>query len=1101
VRLNFSKQPNSAMQQRKLAAIMLSNIIVYTVLLGSNVNNLFIPQFRYPARRFWILFLVLNTLWQTEMNAQEIVVKGQVTTSEDYTRLPGVNVVIKGTAYGTITDKDGNYTIDVPDSETVLVFSSVGFTTHETRVGSRTVIIIPMVPETLVLKEVVVVGYGTQQKLTVTGAVVGVKGKELVKSPAIDITNSLAGRMAGVQVIQDEAAPGFDGAEVKIRGNNTLGDNSPLVVIDGIPDRDGGFGRLNPQDIESIFILKDASAAIYGARAANGAIIVTTYRGKTGKPIVNFDFNQGWAQPTIIPEMSNSVEYASMINEHRIYNSVPVNEWDAAWESIQSTGVYQSPTPGIAFLSVPYSPQSMELYANGQDPWGHPDTDWFAEGFQKWAPQSRYDIQLSGGAKRIRYFASVGYLDQDAYYKNSATFYRQYSTRVNLDADISNWFKIDFGLLGRREDRNLGTHGYKRVFGGLLRATPTRIAIWPTGEPGPAVNGENPIVIATNEPGYYRQLTDFFQSNGKLIISQPWIKGLKLELSGAVDYRIGTSKLWEVPWELYHMVGRNPDDSTGILEPQVNTTFTDPRLTQSYRNALNTNLTAILSYDHTIGRVHRINALLGVTKEIFRGNDFSAFRRKFISTAIDQFSAGGSDLQNTGGGAFERARLGYYGRAQYDYMKKYLFEFIFRYDGSYIFPENKRFGFFPGILAGWNISNENFFDVRWVDYLKLRASYGTMGNDVVVFDGVLQEYAFLSAYDFGEYPINNAIQSTLVESVIPNPKFSWEVAKNFNLGLDATFFNNQLDITLEYFLNKRESILIQKNGSTAETSGIAALLPPVNNGKVDNTGFEFSFRYSNNKSSVRWNAGINAGYAKNTVVFMDEIPGAPEYQLQEGKPMGAQLVYLFDGVFKDVEETASNSIDYGGVTLQLKPGDMKFRDFDGNGIINGDDQVRIDKGLEPTWNYGITFNLTRKGFDFSILFQGAAGHSMHFYHQAGDVGNYLKNTHNNRWTIDNPNSKHPRIVSRGDTYYTGGGYGNNTYYQVRKNYLRLKNLEIGYRFPMGRQNAVQMFRVYVRGFNLATIAANKIVDPESNYWNGKGYPQARIISGGFSISF
>jgi len=1055
---------------------------------------------RHLKKVIFLLFLI----WGTNVYGQEIVITGKVTSSEDYTGLPGTNVIIKGTTSGTITDLDGNYTVEVPNTDAILVFSSVGYSTVEIPVGTRTVIDVALVPETTALEEIVVVGYGTQQKVTVTGAVVDVKGRELERSPAVDLTNSLAGRMAGVQVIQDSAEPGYDDAEIKIRGTNTLGNTSPLIVIDGIPDRDGGFGRLNPKDIESISVLKDGSAAIYGARAANGAIIVTTNRGKTGKPTVNFDFNYGWSQPTVIPEMSNAVEYANIINELPIYRNIPVNEWDAAWDAIQSTGTYTSPTPGVNPISATYSPEAVRAHGDGSNPWLYPDTDWFGDAFKKWSPQSRYDIQISGGAQRVRYFASLGYLDQDAYYKNSATFYKQYSARINLDADISDWFKIDIGLLGRREDRNFPTQGAGAIFRMLMRGRPTEPEVWPNGKPGPDIeNGQNPYVVTTNATGYVNDPTDYFQSNGKLTITQPWVEGLKLELSGAADYNTRMTKTWETPWELYYL-GDPPvqlPDGTYELNPAVRSNFTDPRLTQRHRTVLNTNLTAILSYDRTFGSDHTVGALIGVTKEQFEGTDFEAFRRNYITAALDQLFLGGTENQNVDGSGYNRARLGYYGRVQYNYRQKYLLEFIWRYDGSYIFPENSRFGFFPGILAGWNISNENFFDINWIDYLKLRASYGQMGNDVVWWDDELQEYAFLSAYTFGQYPINRQVVNTLVETVLANPDFTWEKANNLNIGLDATFLNNSLDLTLEYFYNKRTDILIQQTGSTPESSGIADLLPPVNAGKVDNKGFEFSALYSQNRSNIRWSAGINAGYAKNKVVFMDEIPGAPDYQWQEGKPIDAYLVYVSDGAFLDAEDVASNNLDYSGVTAELRPGDMKFKDVDNNGIIDGDDQVRLDKGPEPTWNYGANFNLTWRGFDFSILFQGAAGHAIRIYTESGDIGNYLKYHHDNRWTIDNPSSVHPRLHSRGDTYWSAGGYGDNTWWLFDRDYLRLKNLEIGYTVPMSSQNVVQRFRVYLRGFNLLTFHKNKIYDPEGTNSAGTFYPQARIISGGFSIAF
>jgi hypothetical protein len=308
-------------------------------------------------------------------------------------------------------------------------------------------------------------------------------------------------------------------------------------------------------------------------------------------------------------------------------------------------------------------------------------------------------------------------------------------------------------------------------------------------------------------------------------------------------------------------------------------------------------------------------------------------------------------------------------------------------------------------------------------------------------------------------------------------------------------------MTLEYFYNKRDNILIQETGSTPASSGIADLLPPVNGGQVDNSGFEFSFLYSNNKSAVRWNVGVNGGYAKNKVVYMDEIPGAPEYQWQEGKPIDAYLVYQSDGAFRDLEEIAANQIDYSGVTSELKPGDMKFVDYNGDGVIDGDDQVRIDDSIDPRWNYGATFNLTWKGFDFSLLFQGAAGNQLRIFTESGDIGNYLKYMHDNRWSIDNPSSEHPRIHSRGNTYYTDGGYGNNTYFLFSMNYIRLKNLEIGYSIPMGNQNVIQRARVYLRGFNVATIAAQNIYDPENDNSWGTNYPQARIISLGASLTF
>ncbi|MEZ4899418.1 MAG: TonB-dependent receptor [Saprospiraceae bacterium] len=1018
--------------------------------------------------------------------------------------LIGVNILIKGTSTGTTTDLDGTYSLTA-NSGDVLVFSYTGFDSKEITIGSSTTIDV-VLEEGKALEEVVVVAYGVQKKVTVTGAVVALPGKDLVKSPAVDMSNSLAGRLPGVVVIQSSGEPGYDGATVTIRGTNTLGNSSPLIVIDGIPDRAGGLGRLNPADIESISVLKDASAAIYGARAANGAILITTKRGASGKPTISYDFNQGFTQPTVVPNMSNAVEYANIMNEIGIYKNVPQNEWQAAWQALKTNGTYDSPTDGIATINANYSPEAVRLYGEGSDKWGYPDTDWFGDAFRTWAPQSRHNLQLSGGTDKLRYMTSLGYVHQDAIYKNSATYYNQYNFRVNLDANVSDYIKPNVGIMVRREDRNFPTEGAGAIFRMLMRGRPTEPEVWPNGMPGPDIeNGQNPYVITTNATGYTKDPTDYIQANGGVDITNPWIAGLKLTLSGSVDYSSRTTKTWQTPWMLYYWDRQTyGSDGDPLLVPAVRSNFKDPRLTQSYGNSLNTNLTALLNYDFTVGPDHTFNVLAGVTRETFEGSGFYAFRRNYISAAVDQLFAGGSLEQNTGGSAYERARLGYYGRAQYNFREKYLAEFIWRYDGSYIFPESDRFGFFPGILLGWNISKEDFFNVPGIDYLKLRASYGQMGNDQVYYNGALQEYAFLSTYGFGSYPINGQVVTTLQETVLANPSFTWERANNTNIGLDATIMNNMFDVSLEYFYNRRDQILIQKTGSTPASSGINSLLPPVNAGKVDNKGFEFTVNYNNPASNkVRLQAGINAGYAKNKVVFMDEVPGAPDYQHQEGKPIGSYLVYQSDGVFKDQAEIEANNIDYSGVTGKLIPGDMKFVDYNKDGVIDADDQVRLDESLTPTFNFGASAYLSYKNFDLSALLQGATGASIRIQTESGDIGNFLKYSYDHRWSIDNPSSTDPRLASRGDTYYTGGNFGNNTYYLFSKDYIRLKNLEVGYTITNDflSRASISNLRVYVNALNLFTITANDVYDPESTSQSGQYYPQQRVLNIGASLTF
>ena len=1056
---------------------------------------------------FLTMILFFGGLLMSAVQAQETKITGTVTAASDGMPLPGVSIVdVNEPTKGVVTDFDGNYEMTVSDGNTSLRFSYVGFTSVVVAVNNQTTLNVALQDDVANLEEVVVVGYGTQKKATVTGAVTAVKGAVLETSPAISISNSLAGRLPGVVIIQTSGEPGNDESTISIRGTNTLGNNEPLIVIDGIPDRDGGIGRLNGSDIENISVLKDASAAIYGARAANGAIIVTTKQGQAGKPTITYDADFGMNQPTRVPEMSNAVEYANIMNELPIYNNIPVGEWGAASAAIRSTGTYASPTAGVGVLNANFSPEAVQAHGDGSDPYLYPDTDWFADTFKEWAGQSRHNLSIRGGSEDIKYFSSLGYTNQDAYYKNSATRYQQYNFRINTDAKINDYINAKLGFAYRKEDRKFPTQAAGDIFRMLMRGRPTEPAVWPNGLPGPDIeNGQNPVVVTTNATGYDKQPTDYLQFTGSVDFTNPWVDGLKLTLLAGVDQSQERQKTWETPWTLYYLDKENYI-ATGnpVLEGAIRSNFTDPRLTQSSFNRLNTNLTALLNYDRTFGEDHTLNVLAGVTREEFQGDFFLAFRRNYLSTSVDQLGVGGEDAQNTDGFGYKRTRLGYYGRFQYNYKEKYLAEFIWRYDGSYIFPGADRFGFFPGVLAGWNISNEDWFDVKGIDYLKLRASYGQMGNDQVFFQGALQEYAYLSIYDFGSYPIDGNVQTTLLEPLLANPSFTWERANNFNVGLDGIILDGNLTFTFEYFLNKRDQILIQKTGSTPGSSGIANLLPPVNAGKVDNEGFEFNLNYyGGDEDSFNYDVGINGGYAINTVVFLDEVPGAPSYQLQEGKPINSYLVYESDGVFLDEAAIASNSLDYSAVTSQLKPGDMKFKDVDGNGLIDADDRVRLDESDTPTFNFGVTFNAEYKNFELSTLLQGATGASIRIQTESGDIGNFLKYSHDNRWSIDNPSSVHPRLASRGDTYYTGGSYGDNTYFLFSKNYIRLKNIQLAYNFPSKMIEAfgLSKFKVYVSGLNLFTLDKYKIFDPEATNSAGTYYPQARVINTGVSLTF
>ncbi|MFC3416546.1 SusC/RagA family TonB-linked outer membrane protein [Algoriphagus hitonicola] len=1048
---------------------------------------------KFNSVKLFYLSLLMVLGLTTSAIAQTREVSGTVLSGEDNLPLPGVSVLVKGTSSGTVTDIDGKYTVPVSSDDAVLVFSFIGFTTVEIPVGNQNNIEITLNPDTQSLEEVIIVGYGEQKKETITGSVASVKGGELAKSPTLNLTNSLAGRMAGVVAVNRSGEPGYDGSGIRIRGSNTLGNNNALIVIDGIPARSGGLDRINPNDIESISVLKDASAAIYGARAANGVILVTTKRGLDGKPELTFQVNQGFAQPTVIPELANAAQYAEMLNDLDIYG-LPVSEWDAANQAYQTSGEYTRPNGQVR--NAPYTPEDLELYRNGTDPWGHPDTDWYGETLKTWSPQSRYNLQLVGGSENVKYLTSLGYQNQDAYYKNSATGYKQYDFRVNLDAKINEYINVTLGVLGREEFRFFPTRGAGSIFRMQMRGKPNQPAYWPNGLPGPDIeNGENPVVITTNQTGYDHDTRDYFQSNGSIVFKIPGVEGLKITGTASVDKTMRNLKRWEIPWTLYEMGSGFEDDGvTPVLVPSQRGPA-EPRLRQENINQLNILVGTTATYDKVIADKHSINVLAGFNKETVEGNNFNAFRRYFISTAIDQMFAGGDLEKNNGGGAFEQARMNYFGRAAYNYDEKYLAEFLWRYDGSFIFPKDTRFGFFPGIMLGWVVSEENFWKTavgEKFDFFKIRGSWGQMGNDQV------GAYQFLSTYGFNSYIIGGVETKTLFETRVPNRGITWEIANNSNLGFEGQLLQGKVFFEFDLFYNKRTNILWQKNASIPQSTGIN--LPQENIGEVENKGFDLNMGTRGNIGEFQYSFSINGGYAKNKILFWDEAPGAPEWQQSTGKPMNTFLVYQFDGVFRNQEEIDSETLDYSALTNNLRPGDMRYVDYDGDGKITPDDRVRMDNNDIPLFQGGANINASWKNLDIAILFQGAFGARQYVSAgESGNIGNFLLDLYENRWTIDNPSSEHPRIANRSDQYYSGG----NTYWFRSTDYLRLKNVEIGYNLPqaMADRIGVGNLRVYLNGLNLFTWDKLKVYDPESNNSTGQYYPQARIISTGLSVTF
>ncbi|MDR2118443.1 MAG: TonB-dependent receptor [Tannerellaceae bacterium] len=1017
------------------------------------------------------IILSVETLPERPQQTPGRTVSGRVTDT-DGEPVIGANVTVRGSSTGAITDINGAYSLSGVPENAVLVFSYIGMTTREVPAGNDTRITVSLEESAIGLQEVVAIGYGTARKATVTGSVTSVKGAEVIKAPVTNTSNALVGLLPGLSSTQRTGEPGNDAASIHIRGVNTLGNNSALIVVDGIPER--SLERIDPASIESITILKDASAAIYGSQSANGVILVTTKRGIQGKPEVVVNYNQGFNQPTRIPQMASAAEYATMLNEIDLYRG-------------------NNPR---------YTPEQIRKFRDGSDPWSYPDTDWFAEVLKSWSAQNYLNASLSGGNEKWKYYLSLGTKSQDGYYKNSATKYSQHDFRSNIDGEISGHVKIKFDVAGRMEDKNYSTRNAGAIFRMLMRGKPIYPGFWPDGTPGPDLEyGDNPVVVSTDATGYDRDKKYVLNSNLRLDIEIPWIKGLRISGNASFDKDFRFRKRFETPWYLYSWDGKTYDAGNNPVLIKGKKGFEDPRLQEWMEDNQTVLLNGIVDYSANFG-LHGIKAMTGVESRSRSGDNFNAYRRYFISTSIDELFAGGDKDKTNNGSSFENARLNYFGRLNYNYAEKYLFEFVWRYDGSYIFPRKGRFGFFPGVSLGWRISEEHFWKehLSFISNFKLRGSWGQTGNDRIDEWQYLSSYAFHSSgytYIFGTDQENKLLS----ERRIPNKDITWEVANQSNIGFETYLLENRLSFEADVFYNKRSNILWQRNASVPTSTGLT--LPRENIGKVTNKGFEFNLGYRNKIEQFKYTLSFNGGYAANKITYWDEAPGRPEWQRSTGKPIpsnpssvDSDLYYEAIGIFKDQAAVEAYPHWPGA-----RPGDIIFNDVDGNGVIDANDRIRNDRTGIPKFTGGLNFNVTYLQFDLSILFQGASGAVRYIRTESGEVGNFLKEFYDERWTEENPDSKGPRSFIDASEYWRNY---NNTFFLHKTDYIRLKNLELGYSLP-GKINAklgIKNLRFYVNGYNLLTYSPYlRDFDPETNQTNGQSYPVQRVVNGGITLTF
>jgi len=986
----------------------------------------------------------------------------------------GVTVTVKGTQTAVLTDETGKFSINAA-ADATLVFTHVNYNPLERQIPRSGTLDVQLELLNNSLGEVIVVGYNAQKKATLTGSISVVKGSDLVKSPQANVSNSLAGRFSGIVINNRGGEPGYDGSSFTIRGLATTGNNDVLIVVDGVPGQVGGLERLNPNDIESISVLKDASAAIYGSRAANGVILVTTKRGKTGKPTISASFNQGFSSPTRLPKMADAATYAAISNEVAYYNN-------------RAGGLNQQ-----------YSAEEITKFANGSDPLNYPNTDWTKESLKKTALQNQANVSVSGGSENVRYYVGAGTLYQDGLYKDGATKYKQYNFRSNIDANVTKDFKVSLYLSGREENRQFPTAGAGDIFRSIYRAYSTIPARYPNGFPSNGIEGNNPVMMATSAGGINKNPTQVFNGILKGSYNIAAVKGLSVDGFAAFDKSWSFGKSFATPYVLYSYNKADNTYSPRIVGGSNNAAT----LNESQQNLSQNTYNIKINYQRSVGE-HNFNAFVGYEQSQIKRENFAASRINFLSTLTPELSQGGTaatDRDNSGS-SYSFTRKSYFGKISWDFNERYFADVQMRIDGSSTFPKGNQYGYFPSVSAGWRISKENWFsNSSFINDLKLRASYGALGNDNVGLFQYFTNYSLKNQFvvQTGNGPV---IVPGLDLTKLANPNIHWEDARKMDIGIEGTLFND-FNFELIYFRQKRSNILAVRNASIPFVSGIVnpfgadPLVPSENIGKVDNNGIEATAGY--NKRSGQWHYGItgNFTYAKSNIVFIDEAAGVLSYQKQTDHPLNTYLLYNAIGIYRTQDE-----IDKTPHLSGAQPGDLIYEDYNKDGKITADDQVRSKYGNIPLISYGVVLSVEYANVDLSMVFAGQAKVSQYVLPESGTVGNFYSSWADNRWSPTNPNGSYPRVDTRTSSSVNGGLY-NNTFWLNNASFLRLKNVELGYNFAGKTLSAIrlQSARIYVNAFNLFTITKVKDYDPEGNSGSGQFYPQQRIINVGVNVRF
>jgi TonB-linked SusC/RagA family outer membrane protein len=1070
------------------------------------INESLILIIKRMKKSFFILFLLGITL---TVSAQSIQIQGVIVSGQDNESLPGVNILEKGTINGTITDLDGQFTLSV-SSDAILVVSYIGYKSQEISVGGNKSFRIVLEEDAETLDEIVVVGYGVQKKSVVTAAISRVTAEELNAAKPSRVEDALKGKVSGVQITQSSGQPGSD-SKVRIRGIGTVNNSDPLYIVDGMPV-DGGINYLNPVDIQSVEILKDAaSAAIYGARAANGVVLVTTKSGSKGKATVNYDFSYGWQNPWKKKAVLDARQYMVIMNEGL------VNDGNAARYS------------------------QAEIAAAGRG------TDWQDETFNYDAPVQNHQLSLSGGSEKMQYFLSVGYFNQEGivggnYGKSN---YDRWSFRSNTTYDVfevtdRNFLnKVRVGLnVGYSRGKNTGIETnseYGSVLGSALTFNPL-IPVYADATTSAEILERYPYAVTDKDGRVFSIPPTGFQelANPVAMLHQPraernnedkfvgslWaeidlLPGLTFKSSYGFDLAFWGKDGYEFP---YFLATQGKDVTQSSVWSEMN---------RGYKWQVEN----VLSYHKTFLEKHNIGLVLGqsaqkYTRRQLGGSDYDLLENDPAKATINSAISDRDNERIYGGtdGYTFTSLASYFGRLDYNFNERYMIQATIRRDGSSRFGPDYKWAIFPAVSVGWNVLNEPYMETlrpEWFDSFKVRFSWGKNGNENIgnfrytsLMDGG-QNYYFGGGYTVSDESKSGTMQYGTSPAAIPNPNVKWEESEQIDLGFDARFLNNALNFGFDYFKKETNGMLMDQ----PTPSYVGQNAPIGNVGDMENWGLEFELGWKQTISDFRYQVSANASYLKNKLIRLGNASGEATYESAGAAGVGSYVkgsngevwpyFYGFktDGIFQNQAEVDAH-VNAKGEKLQpnAQPGDVRFVNVNRDDVLDDNDKTKIGKGM-PDWTFGLSIGAEWKGFDVNLFFQGTAGNDIFDFSQRGDIPAMNRPAWIlDRWIGEGTSNHLPRMTNANPN----SNWRSSDLYVKDGAYVRLKTAQLGYTLPdvWTRKVSVRKLRVFISTENLLTFTGYDGFDPEvaSGGYTTIGidrgiYPQARTISAGANITF